>query len=265
MNSMTDQRVVVTGSTYGIGLGIAEAMLQAGARVVLNSNEDPQDDVLDRLSRVGECHFVRADLSILSESARLVDEAGALLGGLDCLVNNAGTCTDRPFIECDESDYNRIMDLNVRGYYFASQAFVKAVGKRDFDASIVCTGSTNGLLAEKGMSLYDISKGAILMMVRSLALILADDGIRINGIAPGLIRTPLHNKHVENDPALCRLLEAQIPMGRRGEPGDVGPVAVFLASPAAGYMTGQMVYIDGGITAQQTVWEMPDGTGADAG
>ncbi len=260
MKSMTDQRVVVTGSTYGIGLGIAQAMLEAGARVVLNSNQDPEDDVLDRLSQIGECHFVAADLSAISESTRLIEEAGALLGGLDCLVNNAGTFINTPFSECDESDYDRIMNLNVRGYYFASQAFVKAVGKRKFDASIVCTGSTNGLLAEKESTLYDISKGAVLMLVRSLSLVLADSGIRINGIGPGLIRTPLHEKLVGVDSTLCRLIEAQIPLGRRGELDDVGPVAVFLASPAARYMTGQMIYVDGGITAQQIVWEMPDGT-----
>ena len=200
MNSMTDQRVVITGSTYGIGLGIAQAMLEAGARVVLNSNKDPEDDVVERLSKMGECHFVRADLSEISECARLIDEAGELLGGLDCLVNNAGTFTDRPFVECGADDYERIMNLNVRGYYFASQAFVKAVGKRDNDASIVCTGSTNGLLAEKESTLYDISKGAILMLVRSLALVVADHGIRVNGLAPGLVRTPLHRRSATTDP-----------------------------------------------------------------
>lgn len=252
---LKNQRVIVTGSTYGIGLGIAEAMLRAGARVIINSNEDPEDDVMDRLSGIGESHFIKADLSSVTEARGLIQQAHEQLGGLDCLVNNAGTFTDKPFLENDESDYSRIMNLNVRGYYFATQEFTRLVGTRNFDASVVCTGSTNSLQAEKGMPLYDTSKGAVLMMVRSLALVLADFGIRINAIGPGLIRTPLHKKIIEKDSALCRLLDSQIPMGRRGELDDVGPVATFLASPAAKYITGQILYIDGGIIAQQTIWE----------
>ncbi len=253
---LENHRVVITGSTYGIGLGIADAMLRAGARVILNSNDDPADDVLDRLSALGECHFIKADLSSVEGAIGLVQEAHAQLGGLDCLVNNAGTFTDKPFLDNDPADYDRIMNLNVRGYFFATQEFARLVGKREFEASVVCTGSTNGLQAEKGMPLYDTSKGAVLMLVRSLSLVLADFGIRINGVAPGLIRTPLHKKVIEKDPALCKLLDAQIPLGRRGELDDVGPVAVFLASPAAKYITGEMIYVDGGIAAQQTIWEV---------
>jgi len=256
---MKDQRVVVTGSTYGIGLGIARAMLEAGARVVLNSNKDPEDDVVERLSGIGECHFVRADLSQISECYRLVEEAGTLLGGLDCLVNNAGTFVDTSFVDLDADDYDRLMNLNVRGYFFTSQAFVKAVGKRDSDASIICTGSTNGQQAEMESTLYDISKGAVLMMVRSLALVAAKQGIRVNGVAPGLIRTPLMNQLIDHRSDLLPLLESQIPLGRRGEIDDVGPAAAFLASPGAKYITGQMIYVDGGITAQQMIWEQQGG------
>lgn len=254
---MQDKRVVVTGSTFGIGLGIAQAMLEAGARVVLNSNRDPEDDVLERLGKLGECHFVRADLSEVAECSRLIDEAAGLLGGLDCLCNNAGTFTDRPFVECDADDYARIMDLNVRGYYFTSQAFARVVGKRDADASIVCTGSTNGLRAEMESVLYDMSKGAVLMFVRSLALVMAKIGIRVNGIAPGLVKTPLHLEYFGDRPDLLSLLEGQIPLGRRAELDDVGPPAVFLASEAAKYITGQMLYLDGGMMAQQIIWENP--------
>ncbi len=255
---LAEQRVVVTGSTYGIGKGIAEAMLRAGARVVVNSNEPPRDDVLEQFQRIGECHFVQADLSDVQQARDLVRTACQKLGGLDCLVNNAGTFTGKRFTECEEGDYDRIMNLNVRGYFFASQAFARLVQKRDFDASIVCTGSTNGILAEKNSVLYDMSKGAILMLVRSLAVSLADLGIRVNGVAPGLIRTPLHKQVVEQDPKLVKLLRAQIPMGRSGDLDDIGPVAVFLASKAAKYITGEMIYADGGLSAQQTIWELPD-------
>lgn len=254
---LAEQRVVVTGSTYGIGKGIAEAMLRAGARVVINSNEPPKDDVLDQFQRIGECHFVQADLSDVAQARNLVQKAHRELGGLDCLVNNAGTFIGKRFTEYDEGDYDRIMNLNVRGYFFASQEFARLVKKRDYDASIICTGSTNGLQAEKNSVLYDMSKGAVLMLVRSLALSLTDMGIRVNGVGPGLIRTPLHKEVVEKDAGLVKLMTAQIPMGRIGELDDVGPVAAFLASPAAKYITGQMLYVDGGITAQQTIWEYP--------
>lgn len=258
MSDVKDLRVIVTGSTYGIGLGIAQAMLEAGARVVLNSNKDPADDVVERLSKIGECHFVRADLTQVPECHRLVEEAGNLLGGLDCLVNNAGMFVNTTFAEIAPDEYDRLMSLNARGYFFTSQAFLRAVGKRDQDASIICTGSSNGLQAEMESTLYDMSKGAVLMFVRSLALVAAKQGVRVNGVAPGLIKTPLHVQFFGEHAEFLPLLESQIPLGRRGEIDDVGPAAVFLASSGAKYITGQMLYVDGGITAQQMIWEGPE-------
>ena len=254
---LTGHRVVVTGSTMGIGRGIAEAMLQAGARVVVNSHEDPHDDVLDVYASMGECHFVKSNVATVEGAQGLVEKAHEILGGLDCLANNAGTCIGRPFIEYTPEEYDTMMNLNVRGYFFATQAFAKIVGKRDHDASVICTGSTNGLQAEKGIAIYDMTKGAVLMMVRSLALELADLGIRMNGIAPGLIKTPLQAEFLKDKPDLQRVWDAQIPLGRMGQLDDVGTVAVFLASRAAKYIIGHMLYVDGGIVAQQTVLDIP--------
>lgn len=254
---LTGHRVVITGSTMGIGRGIAEAMLQAGARIVVNAHEDPQDDVLDVYASMGESHFVKSDVATVEGARGLVEKAQGILDGLDCLVNNAGTGFDRPLTSYTPDDYDAIMNLNVRGYFFATQAFARIVGKRDNDASVLCIGSTNGLQAEKGLAVYDMSKGAVLMMVRSVALELADVGIRMNGIAPGIIKTPLSEQYMEDKDDARRILNAQIPMGYMGQLDDVGPVAVFLASRAAKYITGHMLYVDGGIIAQQTSHHIP--------
>jgi len=120
--------------------------------------------------------------------------------------------------------------------------------------SIICVGSTNSLAAEKNSVVYDTSKGAVLMLIRSLAVSLARRGIRVNGLGPGIIETPLTQAALDR-PGVREALDRQIPMGRVGQPEDVGPVAVFLASPAARYVTGQMLYIDGGIIANQASWE----------
>lgn len=247
-------KVVVTGSTTGIGAAIARAMLDAGARVVINSHEAIDADTLADYRQLGECEFIQADLSKPSEARRLVENAFAIWDGLDCLVNNAGTYVNVDFMESMPEDFNRLFDLNVRGYYFAAQAFARVVGKRHHDASIICTGSTNSLQAENGSVMYDTSKGAVLMLMRGLAVTLAGQGIRVNGIGPGLIETVLNDFAHRDEPDVRRMVEKQIPLGRVGVPDDIGGAAVFLASSQAKYITGQMVYIDGGMTAQQIVY-----------
>ncbi len=253
---LAGKRVIVSGSTQGIGQGIAEAMLRTGARVITNSHEPVDPKVLQTYRELGECHFVQSDMSTIEGVRALIRQGAELLGGLDVLVNNAGTFADVDFLELDESRYARTFDLNVRGYLFASQEFARIVGERDFDAAIVCTGSTNGLQAELDSVLYDASKGAVLMMVRSMALTLARRGIRVNGVGPGLIRTPLSSGGLESNPEGVRLLEQQIPAGRIGAIEDPAGAAVFLASDAARYITGQMLYVDGGILANQIMREM---------
>lgn len=245
--------VCISGSTHGIGRGIAEAFARKGARLVINSHLS-DDSAARELSKLTECHFVQADLSTVAGAQHLVEQAHQKLGRLDTLVNNAGTIVDVAFADLDETRFQRTFDLNVRGYLFASQAFARLVEDGQPNASIICVGSTNSLAAEKNSVIYDASKGAVLMLIRSLAVTLASRGIRVNGIGPGLIDTPL------TAPALSAAgvratVTRQIPMGRIGLPVDIGPAAVFLASPEAGYITGQMLYIDGGILANQLSWE----------
>lgn len=245
------KRIVVTGSTQGIGLGIAQSLLKNGSKVVINSKDPVSSELMYHLSKLGEVFFVQANLAKPQEAKRLIQESANHYGSLDHLINNAGTFADTNFLDMEESHFDKTFNLNVKGYFFAAQEFVRIVGKRNWDASIVSIGSTNSLQAEAGSVLYDSSKGAILMMVRSLAVELAAWGIRSNGIGPGLVETNLTSNWMKENPALKKMIEAQIPIGRVGQPSDIGGTACFLCSEAAQFITGQMIYVDGGIVALQ--------------
>lgn len=248
------QCVAITGSTTGIGYAIAEAFAHAGARLVINSHLADDSGATARLGKLTECHFVQADLSTVAGAQGFVAAARSKLGRLDTLANNAGTYLDTNFDDLTEAAFDRTFNLNVKGYLFAAQAFVKGLAPGQENPSIICTGSTNSLAAEKNSVIYDTSKGAVLMLVRNLAVTLAERGIRVNGIGPGIIETPLSAKGLAA-PGVRPALERQIPLGRVGIPADIGGAAVFLASPAARYITGQMLYVDGGILANQMSWE----------
>jgi glucose 1-dehydrogenase len=250
---MEKQCVCISGSTHGIGFGIAEAFAAKGARIVINSHLDGVE-AQKKLSQITECHFVQADLSTVEGAQNLIKKSYEHLGHLDTLVNNAGTFLDTNFDEINEETFSRTFNLNVRGYMFASQAFVKKIPIQQKNASIICIGSSNSKAAEKNSVMYDTSKGAVLMMMRSMAVSLANKNIRVNGIGPGLIETPL-NKDGINKGNNRMLITSQIPLGRIGNPNDIGGTAVFLSSSEAKYITGQMIYVDGGILANQMNWE----------
>lgn len=250
---MEGQCVCVSGSTQGIGFGIALAFAKAGARLVINSN-DQDKQALQSLAKLTECHFVKADLASVGGAKDFISQSFEKLGRLDVLVNNAGTFRDVDFDQISEKEFDDSFNLNVKGYLFAAQAFSEKVPPSQTGASIICVGSTNSLAAEKNSVIYDSTKGAVLMLVRSLAVTLAARGIRVNGIGPGIIDTPLTKAGLESA-GVRKTLEAQIPLGRVGVPKDVGGAAVFLASAAASYITGQMLFIDGGILANQASWE----------
>lgn len=250
---MAQPCVCITGSTSGIGFAIAIAFAKRGARLVINSHIE-DDGAREKLSELTECHFIQADLASVTGAQGFIQQAYDALGHLDTLVNNAGTFRDTEFSALDEQIFNDTFDLNVKGYLFASQAFAQKVRDDQVDASIICIGSTNSRMAEKNSVVYDTSKGAILMMVRSMAVSLADKGIRVNGIGPGIVETPLTQDGL-SQPGVRSRLKAQIPLGRIGQPGDIGGAAVFLSSAEAAYITGQMLYVDGGILANQMSWE----------
>ena len=250
---MKDQCVCITGSTHGIGFGIAEAFAKKGAKIVINSH-DKDNGALDKLQKLTECYFVQSDLSTIDGNKKLIQEAKVKLGKIDTLINNAGTFQDTDFENINKEKFDKTFNLNVRGYMFTSQEFVKQISNDQNNSSIICIGSSNSLAAEKNSVMYDTSKGAVLMMVKSMAVSLASKNIRVNGIGPGILETPLTSEGL-NKGNNKKVISSQIPLGRIGEPSDIGGAAVFLASEEAKYITGQMLYVDGGILANQLNWD----------
>ena len=241
--SLAGSAALVTGSSQGIGFAIAQALHTAGARVVFHGKE-PQAPALPPGSA-----YLAEDLLDGDGPARLVSAAFQQCPDLNLLVCNAGSFFDVPFLEMKPELWEKTINLNVRGSYFTAQAFARELVARQRPGAILTTCSTNGFQPEDDSSAYDISKGAMVMLTRTLAQSLASHRIRVNGIAPGLIRTPLTAGL--NDDARRQHYEKKILLGRMGEPSDCAGAAVFLLSAAAAYITGQILVIDGGLTLGQ--------------
>lgn len=241
--SLAANAALVTGSSQGIGLAVARAVHAAGAKVVLHGKDAAAPELPAGAAYLAE------DLLDAAGPARLVAAAFAAQPALDLLVCNAGSFFDAPFLEMDAARWDRTINLNVRANYFVAQAFARELTARGRSGAIVTTCSTNGFQSEEDSTAYDTSKGALVMMTRSLAHSLAPHGIRVNGIAPGLIRTPLTAGLV--DPVKVAHYEKKTLLGRLGQPEDCAGAVVFLLSPAAAYITGQIVVIDGGLTVGQ--------------
>ncbi|MFO1486068.1 MAG: SDR family oxidoreductase [Verrucomicrobiaceae bacterium] len=241
--SLDGHAALVTGSSQGIGLAMGKSLQEAGARVVFHG-----------LQASVEClaSYVQADLMQNDGPQRLVDAAFQIEPGLDTLVCNAGSFFDLPFLEMTRERWDKTMQLNLASAFFTAQAFAKRVVTEKRGGSIVITSSTNGFQAEADSCAYDTSKGALVMLTKSLAVSLADHGIRVNGVAPGLIKTPLTAQWMESkDRSLLDHYEKKILLRRVGAPEDVAGAVTFLCSPAASYITGEIIVIDGGLTSCQ--------------
>jgi NAD(P)-dependent dehydrogenase (short-subunit alcohol dehydrogenase family) len=241
--SLAGKTALVTGSSQGIGHAIAHAIHEAGGRVIFHGKESAAPKMPNGSDYFG------IDLLQPNGASDLVRAAFTAHPELELLVCNAGSFFDVPFLEMTPELFARTLDLNVRANYFVAQAFAKELVARQRPGSIVTTSSTNGFQPEDDSSAYDISKGAIVMLTRTLAHSLASHRIRVNGIAPGLIRTPL-TAGLLGSPKQQHY-EKKILLGHLGEPEDCAGAAVFLLSPAASYITGQIIVIDGGLTLGQ--------------
>ncbi len=244
--SLADRAALVTGSSQGIGYAIGVALRAAGARVVFHGLPARQDNI------PAGAGYVAADLLQPDAAGRLVGSAFEAEPRLDTLVCNAGSFFDVPFLEMTRELWDRTLRLNVTATYFVAQEFAKRLVAARRGGGIVITASTNGFQAEADSTAYDASKGALVMLVRSLAVSLADHGIRVNGIAPGMIKTPLNAAWMEaRASGLPAHYEKKILLGRIGQPEDCAGAVTFLCSPAASYITGEIITIDGGLTVQQ--------------
>ncbi|MFN7983576.1 MAG: glucose 1-dehydrogenase [Vicinamibacterales bacterium] len=249
-NRLLGRKALVTGSSKGIGRGIAIRLAQEGADVVINYNSDPRgaEEALETVRALGRRGAaIRANLGSVSEVRALVDQAADAIGGLDVLINNAGIEKHAAFWDVTEDDFNAVLDVNLKGVFFATQAFVRQCQATGRSGKIINISSVHEELAFPNFAAYCASKGGVRMLTRTLAVELGPLGITINSIAPGAIETPI-NAALLNDPAKLQSLLRQIPLGRLGVPKDVAGLAVFLASSDSDYVTGTTYLVDGGLT-----------------
>lgn len=255
---LAGRHALITGATQGVGRAIALACARAGANVTLHGlriDERAKQTQADCTSYGVDARLIEGDLSGPTEFVvdSVYRQAIDQMPAIDLLVNNAGTYADKPFLEMSVESFERTMRLNVFAYFFLAQAFARRWIENQVDGRILLIGSINGRLAEPTHSGYDTSKGAVEMMVKTLCVECAPHGIRVNGLAPGLFRTPLTEPSLAN-PRLLNWMQLHTPNGAVPEADAAGEPAVFLLSDAAEHIHGHMLLIDGGMSA----WQQPD-------
>jgi NAD(P)-dependent dehydrogenase (short-subunit alcohol dehydrogenase family) len=259
MPSLKAHRALVTGATQGVGRAVAVAIARAGADVVIHGlriDAHAEQTQAECAAAGVQAVLVEGDLSSqpVDAAARLFRDATAALPGIDLLVNNAGTCLDTVhFLDLPADVFARTMRLNVEAPFFLTQRFARDWVARGVEGRVLFTGSINGRLAEPNHAAYDTSKGAVEMMVKTLCVSLAPKGIRVNGMAPGLVRTPLTEAFL-SDPKAMAWMQLHTPNGAVPGPEVCGEAAAFLLSDAARHVHGQMLLVDGGMSA----WQQPD-------
>jgi glucose 1-dehydrogenase len=240
---------IVTGSGSGIGQSIAIRFAGEGATVVVdyrNHIDQAQDTASKAVAAGGKAILVQADVSILADTQNLVDQAYKQLGRCDILVNNAGIEIESPFWEVTEKDYDAVLNVNLKGAFFLTQAFVRRLRDAKLSGRIINISSVHEDMVFPNFSTYCASKGGIRMLMRDLSVELGPLNITINNIAPGAISTPINTKMMADKTELDALL-ANIPLGRMGTPEEVAGLALFLASDDGAYCTGSTYIVDGGL------------------
>lgn len=240
---------IVTGSSSGIGQAIAVRLATEGARIVVDYRSHPEgaNDTQKQIEAAGsKAIILQADVSRLDDTQMLVDQAWQQLGSCDILVNNAGIEKATDFWDVTEKDYDEVLNINLKGAFFLTQAFVRRLRDAKRPGRIINISSVHEDMAFPRFSTYCASKGAMRMLARNLAVELGPLGITINNIAPGAIMTPINQSLLDDKPKLEALLK-NIPLGRLGKSEEVAGLAAFLASDEASYITGSTYIIDGGL------------------
>lgn len=250
MTSLTGKVALVTGGARGIGRAICEALAEAGAQVaVADLNKDDASKTAQAIGGIAVAMDV-TDFNAIKAGVQTVEDA---FGGIDILVNNAGIFNMASIDKITPEDYRRQYDVNVGGTIFACQAVVPSMKKRGGGA-IINFSSQAGRRGEQNVTIYCSTKAAVISVTQSLALELADDNIRVNAVAPGVVDTPMWDvvdaqfAEYENKPLGQKKREVgeAVPLGRMGDPKDIADPVIFLASDAARYITAQTLNVDGG-------------------
>jgi glucose 1-dehydrogenase len=246
---------IITGGDQGIGRAIALRLAAEGADIAFcyRTNRSGADEVTSRIAACGEKNgktrramAFQADIADTAQVHAFIAAALDHFGAADILVNNAGLERRAGFLEVTEADYDRVLDVNLKGVFFTTQAVVRHWLRHKRPGKVINISSVHEELPFPHFASYCASKGGLKMLARDLAVELAPFGITANNIAPGAIETPI-NRALLNDPAKLQPLLANIPLRRLGTPEDVAGVAAFLASADADYITGATVFVDGGL------------------
>ena len=257
LQGLEGKNVLVTGGSSGIGQSIAVRFAEYGANVAINYLRQPEEahgteeQVHACVSRVRQEGvqdvLVGGDVSDEGDVVRMVREAAQGLGGLDILVNNAGIQISRPTEELSSADFDRVLAVNLRGSFMCAREAIRSFLAGDKPGSIVNISSVHQIIPKPGYLGYSTSKGGMQNLTRTLALEYAGRGIRVNGIGPGATVTPINRAWID-DPVKRAQVEEHIPMRRAGDADEMAGVACFLASDLAAYITGQTIFVDGGLT-----------------
>jgi NAD(P)-dependent dehydrogenase (short-subunit alcohol dehydrogenase family) len=247
--SLAGKVALVTGSRRGIGRAIAMALAQNGVDVAVSDivlNDGLLNRATEEITRLGlRSIAIYADIAIKSDVENMVDKIVDKFGRIDILVNCAGVwLPGQTLLECPEENWDKVMDTNLKGTYFCCQAAGKEMVKQK-SGVIINLSSEVGLTPGTGVGAYSISKAGIIMLTRQLALELAKYNIRVNALAPGVVKTDF-NAQFWKDPQSEKQSAKMVPLGRLAEPEDIADAAVFLASDAARYVTGEILSVNGG-------------------
>jgi glucose 1-dehydrogenase len=248
-DALAGKVALVTGAAKGIGRGVAVALAYAGADVAINDitldhHAGTTAEAVGALGRRVTLH--QADVSQREAVDRMVAEVVEAHGKLDILVSNAGIHLPRPFLEITEAEMQREIDVDLKGVIICGQAAGREMVRQGSGGAIVNISSIHAIDSYRHAAIYDACKAGVLRLTATMALELAEYRIRVNAIGPGWVNTPI-NAEALSTPEKRATVSASIPLGRVADPEDIGALAAFLCSPAAAYMTGSFVLIDGGL------------------